>query len=328
MTEAQRILVLHAGALGDCVLTLHVVRALKSTGEDTSIAMAARSPIVRWAKKVGLLDEALDLEQVAGRALYHPDTPPPDDAVEFFSQFDLVVSFLGGPSEAVSARLTTLCRAAAVAIDPRPTESTLHRGVHITRQWTHAIRSAGLEAADPSDVRWSLPPSTQDSWRTRLANRLGAPSTRIALCHPGSGGLAKCCPVVALQQLITVLTDRGWTGAWMIGPDEIERFGSSYRERLESSAPVIYEESVEHAAELACGAQLYIGNDAGMTHVAAIAGVPTIGLFGPTDPRVWRPLGSATIVVAFPDEGQPHDAWAADVLTELKQDLDPPVEMN
>ena len=45
------------------------------------------------------------------------------------------------------------------------------------------------------------------------------------------------------------------------------------------------------AAQWLLGADHYIGNDAGMTHVAALAGVPTLALFGPTDPAVWGPRG-------------------------------------
>lgn len=35
----------------------------------------------------------------------------------------------------------------------------------------------------------------------------------------------------------------------------------------------------------------YVGNDSGITHLAAYLGCPTIALFGPTDPRVWGPIG-------------------------------------
>ena len=215
--------------------------------------------------------------------------------------------------------MARICFGDVVAIDPRPTESTLNEGIHITRQWAQGLRTAGLEVADPCDVRWSLPASIRCSWQAGLADRLGASSDRITLCHPGSGGLAKCCPLEALEQLIGELVNRGWRGAWMIGPDEMERFGSSYRERLERSGPVIYEESVEQAAELAGGAQLYIGNDAGMTHVAAIAGVRTIAAFGPTDPRIWRPRGRATDVIGFPDANQSLDKWAVAIAARMSR---------
>ena len=44
-------------------------------------------------------------------------------------------------------------------------------------------------------------------------------------------------------------------------------------------------------ARFLAGARAYIGNDSGITHMAAAVGVPTIALFGPTDPAVWSPRG-------------------------------------
>lgn len=43
------------------------------------------------------------------------------------------------------------------------------------------------------------------------------------------------------------------------------------------------------------GARLFVGNDSGITHLAAALGVPTLALFGPTDPRVWAPRGACVI---------------------------------
>ena len=44
-------------------------------------------------------------------------------------------------------------------------------------------------------------------------------------------------------------------------------------------------------------ASLYIGNDSGPTHLAAATGIPTIALFGPTDPAVWGPVGKQVYIV-------------------------------
>jgi len=35
----------------------------------------------------------------------------------------------------------------------------------------------------------------------------------------------------------------------------------------------------------------YLGNDSGITHLAAMLGVPTVAIFGPTDPAISRPVG-------------------------------------
>jgi ADP-heptose:LPS heptosyltransferase len=51
---------------------------------------------------------------------------------------------------------------------------------------------------------------------------------------------------------------------------------------------------------LACrlaAAQVYIGNDSGIAHLAAAVETPSVVLFGPTDPRIWAPRGRNVIVV-------------------------------
>ena len=45
-------------------------------------------------------------------------------------------------------------------------------------------------------------------------------------------------------------------------------------------------------------ARLYIGNDSGITHLAAAVGVPVAAIFGPTDPVVWAPRGDRVRVVS------------------------------
>jgi ADP-heptose:LPS heptosyltransferase len=43
--------------------------------------------------------------------------------------------------------------------------------------------------------------------------------------------------------------------------------------------------------------RVFIGNDSGITHLAAYIGCPTVALFGPTDPRIWGPIGRRARVI-------------------------------
>jgi hypothetical protein len=43
------------------------------------------------------------------------------------------------------------------------------------------------------------------------------------------------------------------------------------------------------------GARLYVGNDSGITHLAAAVGTPTVAVFGPTRPEVWAPPGAVVL---------------------------------
>ena len=71
--------------------------------------------------------------------------------------------------------------------------------------------------------------------------------------------------------------------------------------------------------QLACWlarARIYIGNDSGITHLAAAAGAPVVALFGPTDPRVWAPRGERVRIVATARPGEPVERIAVQRVTE------------
>lgn len=110
------------------------------------------------------------------------------------------------------------------------------------------------------------------------------PHGRVVI-HPFSGSRSKNWPL----DRFAALRDR-FDAAWCAGPEEA--LPGAVR--------------MEDLYELACwlaGARLYVGNDSGITHLAAAAGVPVVALFGPTNPAVWSPRGEKVRVVAAPEPG-------------------------
>jgi heptosyltransferase III len=59
-------------------------------------------------------------------------------------------------------------------------------------------------------------------------------------------------------------------------------------------------ENLFDLARWLAGAALYIGNDSGITHLAAAVGIPVIALFGPTSPDIWAPRGPNVTVLREP----------------------------
>ncbi len=46
---------------------------------------------------------------------------------------------------------------------------------------------------------------------------------------------------------------------------------------------------------------LHIGNDSGIGHLAAAVNIPTVTIFGPTDPLLWKPSGKKSVVIVKPE---------------------------
>ena len=100
-----------------------------------------------------------------------------------------------------------------------------------------------------------------------------------AVIHPFSGSARKNWPLGKFRALSKKL-ERIMPVRWCAGEDD---------------PPLAGAVRIDNLYELACWlakARLYIGNDSGITHLAAAVGTPVLALFGPTDPRVWAPRGS------------------------------------
>ncbi len=126
-----------------------------------------------------------------------------------------------------------------------------------------------------------------------------APQGNFAVIHPFSGSPRKNWPMDRFRKLAGLLE---MPVEWCAGPEE----------DLEGAV------HIPNLFELACWlrtARIYIGNDSGITHLAAAAGAPVVAIFGPTNPAVWAPRGDRVRVVA----GNLNELTVEQVLDAVRQ---------
>ena len=310
----NRLVVLHQGAIGDFLLALAVIQSVRAAAEADHVLAIASAPSARLAAGRSAIGAWLSPEHAGLHTLFR-DGPPGDSLRDILDSADIVLSFLSAASEPIHERLCRSGTSRIISLDPRPDEQTLSRRLHIAEQWTASIRNQGLPIPDPSPAIIRLPIGKQVSrspsfpptaWNPgACANTASAernPYPRI-LIHPGSGGRSKCWPAARFAALAQALSHANIH--WMLGPAELEsepeRF-APIRERISNQQePLLVEEDLLRVAEHMAGMDLYIGNDAGTTHLAAALGLPTLAIFGPTDPRIWRPLGDHVLTVCPPE---------------------------
>lgn len=110
------------------------------------------------------------------------------------------------------------------------------------------------------------------------------------LIHPGSGGAWKNWPLDMFAEVADALNAIGRTIEWIRGPAELEL-------RYPKQARILEVSSVVTLARQLSNAKLYIGNDSGITHLAAACGCRTVAVFGATNANVWAPKGKHVMVV-------------------------------
>jgi hypothetical protein len=276
----RNVLILHTGALGDFVLAWPLVLALGRLHPQSRIIC------VTHASKGALAESALRVESADIEHGWHGlFTDPPSNAGELDERVAkllegayAVYNFL--PDEKLAKNLASRAGHAPIA-----TLRTIP-----PQDWKRHASDWLLEqlAAKPA-VRSAV----EQMLRSIAARGIGTGRSHDGdvVVHPGSGSPAKCWPVKRFVELIERLKRNRRDVRVLLGEVELERFSQDDIAQLSQHAtvrkPATY---MELFNELRSAAEL-IANDSGPAHLGAIVGVPTLTLFGPSDPAVWKPLG-------------------------------------
>jgi heptosyltransferase-3 len=284
-----RLLFIHAGAVGDFVLSLRLLRAFP----DARKSVLGRPEIARLAVVAGLADEVWSIETGRFHSLFSDDDAAAAPLIERMQGFDVALNMLPDGPGRLRRRLTDAGIGRIVDLDPRPRADWTG---HITDQWVSDLASVGVpRPCEPDDLR--LPPGRVAEGLSTLAGAAGRGDGPIVLMHPGSGSPSKCWPLERFIRLSAQLAAGGIRSVFMLGPVERERWSPAARSETARAGPVLQLDDLCEAAGLIAACDCFVGNDSGMSHMAAALGRPTVAVFGPTDPARWRPLGRCVHVV-------------------------------
>lgn len=273
-------LVVHQGALGDWALILPVIRALR--GLTAFVAPWSRAKLT--AQLIPAV-EPFNIESPAWAALHvdaaadHVDTR----AAQLLRNAQTVISFVSSKDDPWAHNVRSLTpQAHLVLIHPNPPPGW--RG-HVGDWHLLQLEQQGLR------ITPQQPPA--------LINPRGP-----IVLHPGSGSPKKCWPVDRFEALLDRLCDQGRPTRALLGEVELEIWPSSLLDRWLNRYVAEAVDSLESLHSALQTAGLFIGNDAGPTHLAAQIGLPTLALFGPTNPTRWSPRGPRVRLLAPPSPAE------------------------
>src|SRR3990172_3709856 len=298
--EGGSILVIHQGALGDFILALPVLSNLNKVLRHSRLVIMGFPRILELVEKRYYADEVLSIDQKGMASFYVRDGSLDVRLSHLFKQFGLVVVFGKEGGGALLGNLRRVCGGQLLPINPFPFGG---ERIHLI---DHLLRELGRYHFPTDETTPRLYLTEKDrEWAKNFYESKGlSPEERakIIVLHPGSGSKKKSWPLDRFLDLLHYLQKNvGSKILAVIGPaegGEIQRAFEKIQWEMGPDAPLLARGfSLPELASLIEGCRVFIGNDSGITHMAAALGVRTLALFGPTDPKVWAPRGENVTVV-------------------------------
>ncbi len=309
MQERGHILVIRNGAIGDTILLAPVIHAFRNHFPHREIVILGQYERVSLLVGPSFASRAMSFELPGIHTLYGPSPSLSAEVRDLFASAALILWYGEDRDGQLTRNLTDLCPGQVVVHSPRPSEDQ-----HVIDHLFEPLNQLGI--ARPLKV-----PSLQISARLPedLENLLGAPERQspwIAI-HPGASKAEKRLPIPVWADVLHGLARERFIRVAVLAGAEEERLGIDLCAAVNELNPrSIHNRPLMDIAAVLRKMSMYVGNDSGITHLAAALGCPTLAVFRSTDPHVWAPVGiNAKALESRPQE----DSLAAErIITELK----------
>jgi len=301
MSSKGKILVIRGGAIGDFILTLPAVAALRQQFPEAHLEVLGYPHIAQLALAGGLVDRVQPIEARALAGFFARNGQLAPELAEYFAGFNIIVSYLYDPDAIFQTNVACCTRAQFIVAPHRPDES---QRIPATEVFLKPLERLTIFSADPVPrinlVRTRSTASRTSSIKTRIEDAVERVPT-IAL-HPGSGSERKNWPEANWMQLIEQLVNFTDFNLLLVG-------GEAEGERLQRLAAALPPTRCAVAkslplVELARRLQVcvgFVGHDSGITHLAAALGLPCLVLWAGTMEEIWRPQGECVTIIKEAD---------------------------
>ncbi len=270
-------LIIHSGALGDVICTLPAIRYLSAGLTFDFCCQKHISPVIRLFPTI---QNVIDIQHPSMTSVFM--TEMDNQTKKWFSSYAFILLF--SFSNDWETRFQRI-HPRVYRISPRPPKEQL---IHTSEFILVSLKNNHLLSPD---IRL-----LNDLILQKKTNCYKNTSTSLVLIHPGSGSAFKNWPFDCFFSLAKKLRQKGHSVKWLIGPSEDHQLHQLYHYG-ESIDNVLQTDQVKAIMDIFDFARYYIGNDSGISHLAALMGMDSTIIFGPSDARRWKPMGPKVNVI-------------------------------
>ncbi len=267
-------LIYHYGALGDFITTLPAFAKCRQLFPG-SVTLLGKSAHGNLALNSGYVDTVLEADSSRYRFLFLENRPTLP-AESFWKQFDTVLLFADTDAP-ITLSAHRFFRGTLFHQKPLPPS-----GQHAVDYHLELFSDSTAITSPPFPVLFTTTPQRSSSKKINPAPYM--------VIHPGSGSVRKNWIFDHFLEVAAMMRQDGYRIVWLSGPAEKESL-------YPATDGHHHDLPLKECVRLLTNATAYLGNDSGITHLAAAAGTDVVALFGPSDPSVWVPRGSGTIRV-------------------------------
>jgi ADP-heptose:LPS heptosyltransferase len=296
MSEPPRkVLIIHTGGIGDLLLALPAMRLFRQAYATDILELMGRPErlsLAAWDLKAKQIHSA-DLGELS--SYYLEGSSLPGRLSSFFAAFHAVLLFGKSLSRIFAENLKRSGVRRVILLPPFPPDRSK---IHAAEYLLDSLRSAGIEGKNSDDPLQS-PEGALTLARQFWPDRGREKKKPILAVHSGSGSASKNWSPGNFAGVIDWASQKARV-LLISGPAEDR--GREVIEALKGEVPLLLDNPpLIHLAAVLRTCSVYLGNDSGITHLAAWVGISTVAIFGPTDPRIWGPRGQQVRIIFEPE---------------------------
>jgi heptosyltransferase-2 len=276
--------VIRGGAIGDFILTLPALSALRGQFPEAHLEVLGYPHIAHLAVAGGIVDQVRSIEAGALAGFFARGGTLAEHLVDYFSDFDLIISYLYDPDDIFRINVARCLPGQFIAGPHRPSE---REAVPAAKVFLQPLERLAIFDADPVPRLRIGPPKEEP---------VGG-QARLVL-HPGSGSERKNWPEKNWAELLELLVRETALHLLLVGGeaegDRLQRLAAALppeRTRVAQSLPLA------ELAVLLQNSHAFVGHDSGITHLAAALGLPGLVLWGESNAAIWRPPSDKMVVL-------------------------------
>ena len=306
--KMQRGLIVQPGAIGDCILTLPLAAYMKDTLDLGGIDILGHTEYIGFLPGRSCVDSVRSIDSIDVYRLFAETNrfvlKDEDPLINAFREYGWIVTFLGEPNSNFEQNLifTANCSHSAevITLSLKPPEDSCEHltGFYIRQfidQSGYLLDSKGFQTDNCLIKATEADINTGKELLKEIGLGIGE---KLMVIQPGSGGTKKCWHLENFLAVAKELDSRGVEIIFLLGPAETERYTDATIQKISSVGKCLSDLSLTQVLGLLSCVDGFIGNDSGITHLAAALGVRTYSIYGPTNPDVYKSIGPNVTVFA------------------------------